>query len=253
MRFPLQIKILICTACVFSGALWSQMPEPETPPLLAAVQQADISKNSGLSLSPEPSSSPSPLPVTGTHKSVLIENWGGHNFSKIDGEAYTNATITRIEPDGIVVSDKDGIRKLRFKRLPPDVQEKYGYDPIKAEAYQQQIKAIAYARIKAEAEAAKELSKQHEKAMRDAEHVRSAICLVGSVAQSLSNSTVIYLANSRQKIIVEGLTGKADGSEITFYACRDGIYTINNSSVIQNGVPLIEKIEKWVFVSKGGL
>ena len=133
------------------------------------------------------------------------------------------------------------------------MQEKYGYDPIKAEAYQQQIKAISYARIKAEAEAAKELSKKHEKAMRDAEHVRSAICLVGSVAQSLSNSTVIYLANSRQKIIVEGLTGKADGSEITFYACRDGIYTINNSSVIQNGVPLIEKIEKWVFVSKGGL
>jgi hypothetical protein len=34
-----------------------------------------------------------------------------------------------VEPDGIVLRTSDGVPKLKFKNLPPEVGVKYGYDP----------------------------------------------------------------------------------------------------------------------------
>ena len=52
-----------------------------------------------------------------------------------DGKTYKDATVSRVEPDGIVIISKTGIIKLYFKELPKELQEKYGYDAAKAEAY----------------------------------------------------------------------------------------------------------------------
>jgi hypothetical protein len=46
----------------------------------------------------------------------------------MDGEHYTGV-IRRVEPDGIVLRTSDGVPKLKFKNLPPEVGTKYGYDP----------------------------------------------------------------------------------------------------------------------------
>ena len=57
------------------------------------------------------------------------------DFTTLDGDKYTNATIKRVEPDGLVIADADGVRKLRFKKLAPEIGIKYGFDPAKAEAF----------------------------------------------------------------------------------------------------------------------
>jgi Endonuclease/Exonuclease/phosphatase family len=50
------------------------------------------------------------------------------DFKTIDGKEYRNATVSRVEPDGIVLRSKSGIAKVYFVELPKDVQERFGYD-----------------------------------------------------------------------------------------------------------------------------
>jgi hypothetical protein len=47
------------------------------------------------------------------------------DFKTIDGKEYRNATISRVEPDGIVLKTKSGISKVYFTELPKDVQERF--------------------------------------------------------------------------------------------------------------------------------
>jgi hypothetical protein len=58
------------------------------------------------------------------------------DFKATDGKEYKNATVTRVEADGIVVKTKGGISKVYFAELPTDVQERFHYDPQKAAAAQ---------------------------------------------------------------------------------------------------------------------
>src|SRR5436189_205270 len=49
------------------------------------------------------------------------------NITTVNGKVYKNATISRVEPDGIVLKSKSGITKLYFTELPKDVQERFHY------------------------------------------------------------------------------------------------------------------------------
>src|SRR6201984_3216240 len=57
------------------------------------------------------------------------------DFKTANGKEYKDATITRVEPDGIVVKTKSGITKLYFAELPKEAQERFHYDQQKASAY----------------------------------------------------------------------------------------------------------------------
>jgi sRNA-binding protein len=57
------------------------------------------------------------------------------DFKTQDGKEYKGATVTRVEPDGVVVKTKTGISKLYFAELPKDVQERFHYDSHAATAY----------------------------------------------------------------------------------------------------------------------
>ena len=57
------------------------------------------------------------------------------DFKTVNGKEYKDATITRVEPDGIVVKTKSGMTKIYFAELPKDVQERFHYDSEKAGAY----------------------------------------------------------------------------------------------------------------------
>ena len=50
------------------------------------------------------------------------------DFKTIKGKEYKSATVSRIEPDGIVLKSKSGISKLYFTELPKDVQERFHHD-----------------------------------------------------------------------------------------------------------------------------
>ncbi len=47
------------------------------------------------------------------------------DFKTINGKEYKNATVSRAEPDGVVLKSKSGITKVYFIELPRDVQERF--------------------------------------------------------------------------------------------------------------------------------
>jgi len=49
------------------------------------------------------------------------------DFKTVDGRVYKDATISRVEADGIVLRTKTGISKVYFVELPKDVQERFHY------------------------------------------------------------------------------------------------------------------------------
>ena len=80
------------------------------------------------------------------------------DFKTINGKEFKDATITRVEPDGIVVKTKSGMSKVYFAELPKEVQERFHYDPQKASAYsaQQAANYAAYQDQQAEAQRQRE-------------------------------------------------------------------------------------------------
>jgi len=70
---------------------------------------------------------------------ILLLTFAGavlsEDFKTVNGKEYKDATITRAEPDGIIVKTKSGITKIFFTELPKDVQERFHYESEKAAAY----------------------------------------------------------------------------------------------------------------------
>jgi thiol-disulfide isomerase/thioredoxin len=60
------------------------------------------------------------------------------DFKLVSGKEYKNVTVTRVEPDGIVLRTKSGISKVYFVELPRDVQERFHYNVAIASAYSAQ-------------------------------------------------------------------------------------------------------------------
>ncbi len=57
------------------------------------------------------------------------------DFKAIDGKEYKNVTVSRVEPDGIVLITTSGISKVYFTELPREAQERFHYDAAQAAAY----------------------------------------------------------------------------------------------------------------------
>src|SRR5213075_1049922 len=57
------------------------------------------------------------------------------DFKAIDGKEYKNVTVSRVEPDGIMLTSSSGISKIYFTELPKEVQERFHYDAAMAAAY----------------------------------------------------------------------------------------------------------------------
>jgi hypothetical protein len=81
------------------------------------------------------------------------------DFKTINGTEHKNATVSRVEPDGIVLKSKSGITKVYFTELPKEVQERFRYDVAQAAQFnattQNAISENNAAIAKQQAEAAK--------------------------------------------------------------------------------------------------
>src|SRR4029078_5158809 len=60
------------------------------------------------------------------------------DFKLVSGKEYKNVTVTRVEPDGLVLKTKSGISKVYFVELPVDVQQHFHYNAAIASAYSAQ-------------------------------------------------------------------------------------------------------------------
>ena len=90
------------------------------------------------------------------------------NFTLNDGTEYKRVRVTRAEPDGVVITTTYGIIKLFFADLPKEVQEKYHYDPKKAEAFRFRLDAArdaAAAEVSAAAKRERQARKANQKAL----------------------------------------------------------------------------------------
>jgi len=54
------------------------------------------------------------------------------DFKTINGKEYKDATVSRVESDGIMLKTKSGIAKVYFAELPKEVQERFHYNPAPA-------------------------------------------------------------------------------------------------------------------------
>lgn len=91
------------------------------------------------------------------------------DWTTSDGITYQNVKIIRVEDDAITIIYKDGGALVPLIKLPPELQRRYYYDPVKA-------KAAADARTKTDTEDAKKLQleiQMADKAKRD-EQIKDA-------------------------------------------------------------------------------
>ena len=59
----------------------------------------------------------------------------------LDGKTYEKAILERVDPDGLLVAfapveGGSGSAKLKFRNLPAELRERYGYDPARALDYE---------------------------------------------------------------------------------------------------------------------
>ena len=76
------------------------------------------------------------------------------DFKTINGRLYKDATINRVEADGIVIRTKTGISKVYFIELPKDVQERFHPRPsptktVTAQREREPIKKTGWAAVMA--------------------------------------------------------------------------------------------------------
>jgi hypothetical protein len=69
------------------------------------------------------------------------------DFKTINGKEYKNATVSRVEADGIVIKFHGGIAKIFFVELPNEVQRRFGHDPDKIGAEKAAARAAEEKRI----------------------------------------------------------------------------------------------------------
>ena len=81
----------------------------------------------------------------------------GEDWVTTDGTKYQDVRVIRVEDDAITIIYKDGGALVPLFKLPPALQEKFDYDPVKA-------KIAAEARAKADKENAEEMQREIEQA-----------------------------------------------------------------------------------------
>ncbi len=84
----------------------------------------------------------------------------------IDGKEYKNATVSRVEPDGIVLIYKSGIAKVYFIELPQDVQDRFHYNTQQAAQFTNQtieeVRLAQQQKIEGDKKRAEEIAKNLE-------------------------------------------------------------------------------------------
>jgi hypothetical protein len=78
--------------------------------------------------SPTPAPAAAPAAAAPAAKAPVLSNLLG-NITTLDGKSYQNCRLLKVDPDGIVVNHSDGILKINFGLLPPDMKTRFGYNP----------------------------------------------------------------------------------------------------------------------------
>jgi hypothetical protein len=132
------------------------------------------------------------------------------DFKTVEGKEYKNVRVSRVEPDGLVLSSKSGISKVYFTELPKEVQERFHYDATKGDAY--------HAEQTAQLEA---LRKQQEEAQR-------------KKAEEAARQTVVAPTPTATPVRAQGTyvtyasaINRVNENELRILSARSGNYDVN--------------------------
>ncbi len=145
------------------------------------------------------------------------------DIKTLDHKVYKNATITRTEPDGIVIQYSAGIVKIPFTDLPEEFSKRYDYDPEEAKTFKadiEQKQAQIYLETQAEkarqeeSREAEQQIKQNEKRMAaDEAERRATIEQTIAVHSLVIGMTPDQVVKSRGKPDKINRTTTANGEE----------------------------------------
>jgi hypothetical protein len=116
---------------------------------IADAQIQMVSLNTRLA-SEQKSSAPAPLTTAPPASQPNSNNLG--TIVTLTGSTYQNCLLLKVEPDGITFNHSQGITKVPFSFLTPDLQKRFGFDPQKEASldedtvrYQEQLRQAAAA------------------------------------------------------------------------------------------------------------
>jgi beta-glucanase (GH16 family) len=113
---------------------------------------------------------------------VLLLPAPAEDWATSDGKTYRQITVVKIEDDAVTILDEDGGALVPLAVLPPDLQQRFHYDPDKAK--------MAAARRQALADASDEAIEQQRKAeQQPVAKADSAILIVQSGPSTTPGST----------------------------------------------------------------
>ena len=86
-----------------------------------------------------------------------------------DGRVLEDAYVLEKKPNGITLAYKDGCKFIRFSEMPLEIQQKFGYDPIKSARYErkQDERKWALEKEQDEEKAREKKRKEEDKRSRD--------------------------------------------------------------------------------------
>jgi hypothetical protein len=115
------------------------------------------------------------------------------DFKTIDEKEYKNVTVSRVEPDGLVLKSKSGISKVYFTELPKEVQERFHYNPSEAAEFGNAAQAAADESNAVAAAAAAQQQQKQEEARKLAQ--RQKYRIQGFVLRKTNDGLIVDLSN----------------------------------------------------------
>ena len=61
--------------------------------------------------------------------SLRAEDW-----ATTDGKVYKEVSVVKVEPDAVTILHQDGGALVPMAKLPPEIQQRFDYDPVKGKA-----------------------------------------------------------------------------------------------------------------------
>jgi hypothetical protein len=99
--------------------------------LTKQIQDAKVALAQAKAQAVAPSKATPPA-ATATPSTPPGNNLG--TITTLDGKTFKNCQLLKVDADGIVVNYPEGITKILFGLMPPDLQKRFGYDPHQAAA-----------------------------------------------------------------------------------------------------------------------
>jgi hypothetical protein len=116
----------------------------------------------------------------------------------IDGITYSNVSWRTVTPAEVSIFHQTGVATIPLSKLPPDLQQRFGYDPQRAVAYEAQETAVVQQRL-LDAQARERVRQQRE--AQAAEAARKDQEVQAQADQARQQFAAAQLANANTELI----------------------------------------------------